>query len=141
MTQFVAIKFFVLWNLCVFFLAKCAFRKFQSSLKNVWKINPTSTIFAKFFQITVVHICISLNTNDTTAILHKCLNLSWSCFCSTAGYWMITLWFCVLQVKKPKTIASSWFNGKFNFSDFFKITFMIFVNLKNRINHINKVKM
>ena len=32
--------------------------------------------FVKFFQITFVHICISLNTNDITPILHTCLTLS-----------------------------------------------------------------
>ena len=32
--------------------------------------------FVKFFHITFVPICISLNTNDITPILHTCLNVS-----------------------------------------------------------------
>ena len=36
--------------------------------------------FVKFFQITCVHICIYLNTNENTPILHTCLTLS-SLYC------------------------------------------------------------
>jgi hypothetical protein len=49
-----------------------------------------STLFGhfcvKYFQITCVNICISLNTNDNTSIFHTCLTSSWSCLRSTAGY-------------------------------------------------------
>ena len=73
--------------------------------------------FVKYFQIACVHICISLNTNKNTPIHHTCLTSSWSCLCFTAGYLMIPLWFWVLRVKRTKTIASSWFHGKVNFSE------------------------
>ena len=73
--------------------------------------------FVKYFQITCVDICISLNTIDNNPILHTCLTLSWSFLRSTAGYLMVPLWFWVLQVKKTKTIASSWFHEKLNFSE------------------------
>ena len=84
-----------------------------------WKSTLFWRFFVKLFQITCVHICISQNTNDITPILHTCLNSSWSCFRSTAGYLMIPLWFWVLRVKKTKTIASSWSHGKLNFSEKF----------------------
>ena len=73
--------------------------------------------FVKYFLITCVHICISLNTNDNTTILHTCLTSYWSCLRSTAGYLMIPLWFRVMGVKKAKTVASSWLHEKLNFSD------------------------
>ena len=80
-----------------------------------------STLFwyfnVKCFQITCVDICISLNKNDNTTILHKCLILCSSCLCSTARYLVVALWFLVMRVKKQKTKASSWFHKKLNFSE------------------------
>ena len=40
---------------------------------------------------------------------------------STAGYLMFPLWFWVMGVKKTKTIASSLFYGKLNFSEKSKV--------------------
>ena len=98
--------------------------------------------FVKYFLITCVHICISLNTNDNTTILHTCLTSYWSCLRSTAGYLMIPLWFWVMGVKKAKTIASSWLHEKLNFSD--KSNFNHFYDshwyIKNGIHHKNLVK-
>ena len=58
--------------------------KFKEIEYNVLKISLIYTSFVKYFQITYVHICISLNTKDIMPILHTCLTLSWSCLCSTA---------------------------------------------------------
>ena len=92
--------------------------KFLEKLKIM---SGKSTLFGRFlwifFPITCVHISFSLNTNDITPILHTCLTKSWSYFCSTNGYLVIPLWFWVLRVKKTKSIASSWFYGKLNFSE------------------------
>ena len=38
------------------------------------------------FETTCIHICISLNKNDNTPILHTCLTWCWFCLCSTAGH-------------------------------------------------------
>ena len=99
--------------------------------------------FVKYFQITCLHICISLNKNDNILILHTCLTSSSSCLCSTADYLMILLWFWVLQVKKTKTIVSSWFHWKLNFSE--NLIFNHFYNsywyIKNGILHMNLFKL
>ena len=71
-----------------------------------------STLFGYFLWsilVTCVDICISLNTNDITPILHTCLNSCWSYLCTTDGYLVVLLCFWVVRVKKKKTRASSWF--------------------------------
>ena len=70
--------------------------------------------FVKYFQITCVHISVSLNIDDNTPIPHTCLTLYWSFLRSTAGYLMIRIWFWVVQMKKTKIIVSSWFYEKSN---------------------------
>ena len=72
--------------------------------------------FVKYFLITCVHICISLNTIDITLILHTCLTLCYSCLRSISRYfWWFNFFFGVVRVKKKKTRASSWFQGKVHF--------------------------
>ena len=99
---------------------KCNFGEIEDI---IWKINLILTLFVKYFQITCIQICISPNTNDITSILHTCRILSRFCLRFTAGYFMIPLSFWVMRVKKTtkKTIASSWFYGKFNYSEKSKI--------------------
>ena len=78
-----------------------------------------STLFGhflvKYFEVTCVHICISLDTNDITPKLHTCLTSCWSCLCFTARYLVVLVWFWVVRLKKKKTRASSWFQGNVNF--------------------------
>ena len=95
--------------------------------------------FVKYFQITCVHICISPNKNHIIPILYICLISCWSCLRSTAGYLVVPLWFWVVRVKKKKTIASSRFHRKFNFSeksDFQPLLWQSWI-YKNFIHHIN----
>ena len=47
--------------------------------------NPSTGLTMSDPQITCVHICISLNTNDNTPILQTCLTSSWSCLRSTVA--------------------------------------------------------
>ena len=68
-----------------------------------------SSIRLKANQVSCVHICISLNANDISPILHTYLTSCWSCLCSTAGFLVFLLWFWVVRVKKKKTRASNWF--------------------------------
>ena len=71
--------------------------------------------FVKFFWITCVHICISLNTIEITLILHTCLTLCWSCLCSIARYLVDPLWFWVVRVKKKEKKSVKLVQGKEHF--------------------------
>ena len=87
--------------------------KFLEKLKITSRTsNIFGHFFGKYFQITCVDICISLIKNNNTPIHHTCLTLCWSCFHSTTGHSVVSLLFWVMQVKKQKTIASSWFHEK-----------------------------
>ena len=91
--------------------------KFGEIYVNVLKINFIWKKFCVDYPIACVHIYIFPNKKDSTPMLHKWMTSSWYCLCSTAGYFMIPLWFLVVWVKKTKTIASSCFHGKLNFSE------------------------
>ena len=81
--------------------------------------------FKKYFKVTCVHICISLNTNDIAPILHTCLTWCWSCLCSTAGYLVFLLGFLVPRVKKKKNKSIKLVSREGNF--FLKIWVLPFL--------------
>ena len=93
--------------------------KTQKLLKKLKITSRKCTYFwlflMKYFQITWVDICISLNENNNTPILHTCLTPCWSCLCSIAGYLVDRLWFCFLRVKNQKARPSSWVDRNLNF--------------------------
>ena len=76
-------------------------------LEKLKKTSGNSTLFGhfslKYFYVTCVPICISLNSNDITPVLHTCLTSYWSYLCSSDRYLVVLLWFWVMQVKKKKT--------------------------------------
>ena len=104
-----------------------------------------STLFGHFFVkyvlVTCVHICIYLNTNEITPILHTCLTLCWSCLCSTARYLVVLFWFWVVRVKqkKNKSVKLVSREGKLflnlNFTSFMTV-FDIFLNSIHNINWV-----
>ena len=93
--------------------------------KKPWKSTIVGHLFCEFI----------------TPILHTCLPLCWSYLCSTDGYLVVLLWFWVMRVKKQKTRASSWFQGKVSFyENLILTTFMKSIDIfKNGIHHFNLV--
>ena len=107
---------FIAFQTCIKLKAKNI--KLCRNLRLHLENRPYFYIFSvQFFQITCVHIWISLNKNYNTPILNTCLSLCWLCVHSTTNHWVVLLWFRFVQVKKQKTSASTWLFRKLNFSE------------------------
>ena len=81
----------------------------EKSKVTSWKMAYLNILVVTYLKIPCVYICISLHK------LHTCLTLWWPWLRSTTGHLVVTLWFRLMQVKTPKTTASSWVHRKLNY--------------------------